>query len=101
MPSVVRFSPNGAGAERRGPSSAAHHADLLDRVGVDRLVGAAVHAAVGLVVAVEVDAARRATRPSTGVFQIAVLDGPPPGVDRARAPDVDAHDARHRLGLSR
>ena len=86
MPSVVRFSPNGAGAEvtvqlrlpRRG---------LLDRVGVDRLVGAAVHRAVGLVVAREVDAAHRD----------AALDrrlpdrrahGPPPGADLARRPTL-------------
>ena len=83
-------------AERGGAERAAELVlpapDLLDRVRVDRLVRAAVHGPVGLVVAVEVDAAdgdaaRDRVLPDRG------LDHAPPAVDRARAPDVDADDA--------
>ncbi len=54
-PSVVRFSPNAPGPEL-APELALPERRVLGRVGVDGLVGAAVDAPVGLVVALDVDA---------------------------------------------
>jgi hypothetical protein len=71
-------------------------ARLLDRVRIHRFVGPAVQRAVGLVVAVEVDAshahaALHRSLPDRG------QDGSPAGVDRPRTPDVDAEDMRQAL----
>ena len=57
MPAVVRFSPNVARPAGRGRVSVAPERVVLARVGVDGLVRPAVDGAVGLVVALEVDAA--------------------------------------------
>ena len=70
-PSVVRFSPNAPQGSASGAEPLAPEAVVLARVAVDRLVGAAVHAQVGLRVAVEVVAAQR-DAPGTGLLKIPV-----------------------------
>src|SRR5215208_6022411 len=85
-------------AERSGPELAAELGlparGLLGAVRVDRLVRPAVHAAVGLVVAVDVhpahgDASLDGRLPDRG------RDGALSGADRSGPPDVDTQDARH------
>ena len=92
MPCVVRFSPNAPGPSSR-PSSASHDRDLLERVGVDRLVRPAVHARSAWS-SPSTLTPRTATRPATGSFQIAVRDLALAGQRRHRpgGADVDADE---------
>ncbi len=68
MPEVVRFSPNVPGLS--GPVLVTHPVVVLDGVGVDRLVGSAVDAPVGLVVTGEVHSFQD-DRAITDSFQMA------------------------------
>ena len=74
---------------------------VLDRVRVDRLVGATVHAQVGLLVTVEVDAPHR-DPPVDGRLPDAGLDLAPVPLDGAYRADVHRHhDARPHPGHGR
>ena len=85
MPSHGEVLAEGPGLERV-PELGRPPVVVLDRVRVDRLVGTAVDAAVGLVVTVEVDAAHRDPARDRRL--------PDAGLDRAPVP-LDAPDRTH------